>query len=47
MLRSKDGMHSPNVGEHSLYVGEHYPKLGMLYPNGETPYEDDDGIREE
>jgi hypothetical protein len=40
-------MHSPNVGEHSLYVGEHYSKFGMLYPDGETPYEDDDGIREE
>jgi len=40
-------MRSPNVGEHSLYVGEHYPKFGMLYPNGETPYEHDDGIREE
>jgi hypothetical protein len=40
-------MHYPYVGEHSLYVGEHYPKLGMLYPNGETPYEHDDGIREE
>ena len=40
-------MHSPNVGEHSLYVGEHYLQFGMLYPDGETPYEDDDGIREE
>ena len=47
MLGSKDGTHSPNVGEHSLFVGEHYPNLGDALPNGETPYEDDDGIPEE
>jgi hypothetical protein len=40
-------MHYANVGEHSPYVGEHYANVGMLYPNGETPYEDDDGIPEE
>jgi hypothetical protein len=47
MLGSQDGTHSAHVGEHSLYVGEHYANFGTLSPNGETPYEDDDGIREE